>query len=75
MCGDRNVGAGETCDPPASCPTSCPDDGDHCTLERLTGDAAHCTAGCTHVPITACSGQTADLCCPTGCTRATDVDC
>ena len=74
-CGDGHVGAGETCDPPATCPTTCPDDGDACTRERLTGDAAHCNAACQHVPVTACSGQTADLCCPTGCTAATDVDC
>lgn len=74
-CGDGHIGAGETCDPPAACPTTCPDDGDACTIERLTGDAAHCSAACRHVPVTACSGQTADLCCPTGCTRATDVDC
>jgi hypothetical protein len=65
----------ETCDPPATCPTTCPDDGDACTREVLTGYAAHCNAACQHVPITACSGETADFCCPTGCTRATDVDC
>jgi hypothetical protein len=69
------VGAGETCDPAASCPATCPDDGDRCTIEQLTGDAAHCDAVCQHVPVTACSGRTADLCCPTGCTPATDVDC
>jgi hypothetical protein len=74
-CGDGHVGSGETCDPPEACPTSCPDDGDTCTRERLTGDAAHCNVACQHVPITACSGQTADLCCPTGCTHATDIDC
>jgi hypothetical protein len=74
-CGDGKVGVGETCDPPSTCPTTCPDDGDRCTRERLTGDAAHCSAACAHEPITACSGQTADLCCPTGCTHATDVDC
>jgi len=75
MCGDGRIEAGETCDPPSSCPIACPDDGDRCTAERLTGDANHCNVSCRHVPITACSGRTADLCCPTGCTPATDVDC
>ena len=74
-CGDGKLGAGETCDPPATCPTTCPDDGDPCTRERLGGDAAHCDAACHHDPITACSGSTADACCPTGCTSATDSDC
>lgn len=73
-CGDKHVGAGETCDPPSTCPTRCPDDGDPCTAEQLTGSAADCTAACRHVPITACSG-TYDGCCPTGCTGANDSDC
>jgi len=74
-CGDGRVGAGETCDPPASCPTTCPDDGDPCTREQLTGDAATCTRACQHVPITTCSGAASDGCCPTGCTPASDSDC
>jgi hypothetical protein len=74
-CGDGRVGAGETCDPPSSCPATCPDDGDQCTQERLVGDPARCTAACRHDPITACSGGRSDGCCPTGCTPATDVDC
>jgi hypothetical protein len=75
VCNDGRVGAGETCDPPSACPTSCPDDGDPCTREQLTGDADHCTAACQHVPITTCSGSTVDACCPTGCTPASDSDC
>ncbi|HXU01779.1 MAG TPA: hypothetical protein VN903_12350, partial [Polyangia bacterium] len=74
-CDDRHVGAGETCDPPSTCPTSCPDDGDPCTVEQLTGSAATCDVACRHVPITTCSGTTGDACCPTGCTAATDTDC
>jgi hypothetical protein len=74
-CGDGRIGAGETCDPPTACPTTCPDDGDPCTNEQITGDAAHCNAACRHVPITTCSGSRSDFCCPTGCTSATDSDC
>ncbi len=74
-CGDGHVGAGETCDPPSTCPVACPDDGDPCTRERLAGDSAHCTAACVSDPVTVCSGGTADLCCPTGCGPAQDVDC
>ena len=74
-CGDGRVGAGETCDPPSTCPTTCPDDGDPCTTEQLTGDPAHCSALCRHIPITACSGARSDACCPTGCTSANDSDC
>jgi hypothetical protein len=74
-CGDGKIGAGETCDPPFTCPTTCPDDGDPCTLEHLTGDAQHCNAACHHDPVTTCSGSTSDACCPTGCTAATDSDC
>jgi hypothetical protein len=74
-CGDGHIGAGETCDPPSTCPTTCPDDGDPCTAEQLTGDPAHCNALCRHVPITGCSGTRSDACCPTGCTSANDSDC
>jgi hypothetical protein len=74
-CGDERVGAGETCDPPATCPSACPDDGDTCTIERLEGNAQSCNVTCVHAPITACSGSTADSCCPTGCRFANDTDC
>jgi hypothetical protein len=74
-CGDKRVGAGETCDPSSSCPTTCADDGDPCTTEQLTGSSETCNATCRHVPITACSGTKNDRCCPTGCTRGTDSDC
>jgi len=74
-CGDGRIGAGETCDPPATSPTPSPDDGDPCTNEQVTGDPTHCNATCRHVPITTCSGTRSDFCCPTGCTSATDSDC
>ncbi|HVX96409.1 MAG TPA: hypothetical protein VHK47_15960 [Polyangia bacterium] len=74
-CGDGQIGAGETCDPPSTCPSQCPDDGDTCTREVLVGEPERCTAACRHPPITACSGKTADFCCPTGCSAGTDVDC
>jgi hypothetical protein len=75
ICGDGVLGAGETCDPPSTCPATCPDDGDPCTREVLVGDGARCTAVCQHVPVTTCSAETADFCCPTTCTSANDVDC
>jgi hypothetical protein len=75
ICGDGLLEAGETCDPPQTCPTTCPDDGDPCTRAVLVGDAAHCNVACLHIPVTSCSGRTADFCCPTTCTPTTDVDC
>jgi hypothetical protein len=74
-CGNAHAEAGETCDPPASCPTTCPDDGDPCTAESLTGDPSSCSAACLHTPIVMCSGATKDRCCPTGCTLTQDMDC
>jgi hypothetical protein len=74
-CGDGQLGAGETCDPPSSCPAVCPDDHDPCTREVLVGDPKLCTAACRHEPITTCSGATADFCCPSPCTASSDVDC
>ena len=59
-CGDGRIGAGETCDPPSTCPTTCPDDGDPCTrraADRRRRRAA--TSTCRHVPITTCSGAAA----------------
>jgi hypothetical protein len=74
-CNNKVVEAGEFCDPPGTCPTRCPDDGDPCTSEVLTGDANSCQAHCESIPIAACSGADSDLCCPTGCAAKTDVDC
>jgi hypothetical protein len=73
VCGDGNIEAGETCDPPESCPTSCEDDGNACTSDALEGSAADCTARC-HAPILTCS-MTSDGCCAAGCTGKNDADC
>ena len=75
VCGDGQLGSGETCDPPSTCPVTCPDDGDPCTREVLVGSGARCTAACHHEPVTSCSGAAADFCCPTSCSAANDVDC
>jgi hypothetical protein len=72
----------ETCDPSSSCPTTCPDDGDPCTEEELTGTSASCDVTCNHWPIVTCSGSISDRCCPTpGCDGGRvdedrfDIDC
>jgi alpha-N-arabinofuranosidase len=70
-CGNGSLDSGETCDPPASCPTSC-DDRIACTLDRLTGSAENCNVACSNTAITACTSG--DGCCPSGC-NATDADC
>jgi hypothetical protein len=80
VCPNGLIESGESCDPPASCPTTCPDDGDACTEERLDGVSSLCTLRCLHVPRTSCSGATHDQCCPTGCVVQEDspdfdVDC
>jgi hypothetical protein len=72
ICPNGLIESGESCDPPSSCPTSCPDDGDGCTEERLEGTPGMCNVRCLHVPRTACSGATSDQCCPTGCSARPD---
>lgn len=55
-CGDGIVTAPETCEPPAvACTTTCPDDGDVCTMEMLTGSPDACNVACVHSPISGCS--------------------
>ncbi len=71
-CGDGVVQSGETCDPPASCPTNC-DDGNACTIDQVTGNAENCNVACSHNAITTCAAG--DGCCPTGCTGDADNDC
>jgi hypothetical protein len=73
VCGNGMVESGETCDPIASCPTSCPQGTDACMPNVLMGTAAACTAECVVQQITACAND--DGCCPTGCTSSTDNDC
>lgn len=70
MCGNGVVDAGELCD--GNCPSSC-NDGNVCTMDRLTGSASTCDAQCTSSPINACANG--DGCCPAGCTSANDNDC
>ena len=72
-CNNGKLDAGETCDPPGSCPTSCAATGDACRPNVLTGSAAGCTAACVVQPITACANG--DGCCPMGCDATTDNDC
>jgi len=73
VCGNGLVEDGETCDPDSSCPTTCPDEGDACTQDKLVGLADQCTAVCSHLPITTCSGSVQDGCCPTpGCSPKAD---
>lgn len=73
-CGNTVIENGETCDPPATCPTTCPDDLDTCTRETLVGGPTTCNADCRHIPVTSCSGTTSDSCCPTGCFGSVDAD-
>jgi hypothetical protein len=70
-CGNDKVEPGETCDPPGTCPTSCPPSG--CMRRKLEGSTASCTARCVEdTPQTAC--MTGDSCCPAGC-AGMDEDC
>lgn len=71
ICGNGALEMGELCD--GNCPDSCPDDGDACTMELLTGSAATCDALCSTASIVACTPG--DGCCPIGCTAAIDLDC
>lgn len=72
VCDNGVIDAGETCDPPSSCPTAC-DDGDACTDDSLSGSAESCNALCTHEAVTACVGG--DGCCPSSCDGTNDDDC
>jgi len=71
-CGNGVLEAGETCDPPDSCPSSC-DDGNACTVDQRTGSAQNCNVSCSSSSISTCVSD--DGCCPTGCVAATDSDC
>jgi len=76
-CGNGMLDTGETCDVAittgaGACPTSC-NDSVACTTDTMSGSM--CTAACTHTPITMPSGTTMDMCCPTGATHTSDVDC
>jgi hypothetical protein len=71
VCGDGIVQAGETCDPPSSCPTSCPTM--DCRQTVAAGLAATCNLECGFVDITQCVGG--DHCCAAGCQASNDYDC
>jgi hypothetical protein len=70
-CGNRRLEAGELCDPPESCPTSCPQLG--CEKQRLKSEGT-CFAVCVGAGMQD-SCVDGDECCPPGCTGATDRDC
>ncbi|HEX3696151.1 MAG TPA: hypothetical protein VH374_12275 [Polyangia bacterium] len=71
-CGNGVVDPGETCDPAASCPTTCP--WTVCQRRRLSGSPGLCTAVCVDDGV---QGQCAnnDGCCPSGCNANNDSDC
>ena len=73
VCGNGVVEGGETCDPIASCPTTCPASSDACFPNVLVGSASTCNALCEPQAISACTPG--DGCCPHGCTAAEDSDC
>ena len=77
MCGNGVIEAGETCDPPSSCPQNAAacNDNNSCTTDVLVGMATNCTAACMHTPITACNNAANDGCCPSGCNTTNDLDC
>lgn len=71
-CGNGLVEAGETCDLPSTCPTSCAD-GDVCTADVMTGSAANCNVVCSNPAITMCVDG--DGCCAPGCNATNDDSC
>lgn len=71
-CGNGRVEAGETCDPPGSCPVC--DDQNDCTNDTQTGSASTCDVVCAHSDKT-CSNAGKDRCCPSGCAAGNDSDC
>jgi hypothetical protein len=71
-CGNKTMEQGETCDPPASCPTTC-DDGDPCTTDMKTGSPAQCNIKCSHMPVVA--PKNGDGCCPHDANANNDNDC
>src|SRR5262249_55238856 len=72
-CGNGVIEAGETCDPPASCPVC----NNPYTCYTTTGSAATCDLVCD-VPVTTC-GIDGDNCCAFdttgGCDATTDKEC
>ncbi len=71
LCGNGVLDAGETCDPVASCPTTCTLR--ECQRAHYSGGADTCDAECSYTPITTCVSN--DDCCAPGCTLEVDSDC
>ncbi len=73
VCGNGIIERGETCDPPSSCPTTCPGQ-NACYAAKTTGSAATCDLFCDGLtPVTTC--KSGDLCCPYSCNYTNDTDC
>lgn len=70
-CGNGAVESGETCDPLASCPKTCPMQG--CQMYELKNDGT-CQAACVAGKIQE-SCVNGDGCCPSGCNANNDNDC
>jgi hypothetical protein len=70
-CDNGAIEGQETCDPLASCPTTCPAMG--CRLRKLV-NAGSCTAACIDDGLqTQC--KSGDGCCPPGCNNSNDAEC
>jgi hypothetical protein len=70
-CGNMRMEPGELCDPPGSCPASCPQ---LKCQKRALKSAGTCAAICVNTELQkeCISG---DECCPAGCNAANDRDC
>jgi hypothetical protein len=71
FCGDGVIQPPETCDPPESCPLTCPPR--TCQVGTPSGSLPDCLVVCNYEPVSLCAGG--DGCCGTGCTIAQDGDC
>jgi cysteine-rich repeat protein len=71
VCGNGVTEAGETCDPPDSCPKCA--ESSACVRVSASGTAEECNRVCQTITISACADR--DGCCPSGCTPQTDSDC
>jgi cysteine-rich repeat protein len=71
ICGNGVTEAGETCDPPDSCPKCA--ESSACVRVAASGTPEACNRVCETTAISACAAN--DGCCPSGCTPQTDSDC
>jgi hypothetical protein len=71
-CGNGELEAGETCDPPETCPTEC-EDNNACTLQQRIGSRRNCNVRCVTQVINKC--ESGDGCCPGPCDATNDSDC